>query len=269
MKFDYVSDLHADSWVIFEPAQATRARRTKFKNALRKWISSLLPEKPSRILVIAGDISTDNAYTVDVLKELQKHYENIVFVVGNIDMHLRRAGSHLTCQDRVDALKACLRDLPGVYLLDGDTVEIGDITFGGTCGWYDNAFTGMTDEMHRSLWRMHYDYEGTLGTLDTDEFAKKQKEVVAKLAAVSDVLVTHVTPLLSVSRSEGKYHTFDATSLSLKSTVWVCGHVHAFSETEVELGGGGTVAILRNPIGNPKEQGTHDPCSAVIRTFNK
>lgn len=69
MKVDVTSDLHVDFWIdVKKPA-------TKQKKLITEWIAKLLPETPSDVIVIAGDIghyNWQNKILFDVLRKTYK-----------------------------------------------------------------------------------------------------------------------------------------------------------------------------------------------------
>lgn len=135
VKFDLISDIHLDFWVEHSGNLA------KMNRQLDAFIQLLLPASPSSTLVIAGDLGHFNKQNAMMLTRLKELYKHIVIAAGNHDYYLvsksiknkyKRNSLH-----RWAEMKQLLDPLPGVHILDGNSIEMDGIRFGGCGMWYD------------------------------------------------------------------------------------------------------------------------------------
>lgn len=237
MRFDVISDLHLDLW--------TNKKNGKW---LKLFIDKIVPirEERSEILVIAGDLGHSNTQNYNAVRFLKEFYKNIVVVHGNHDLYLIHEESVDTYQCdsfcRLVDLQKKLGSIDGVHFLNGSSVEIDGVTFGGTVGWYDGVFAerehNFTPERIDQMWRHFadcrwiYTPDGT--TFDWRSYYQGQRRAMEDLTDYCDVMITHHVPIWEKMRMEfrndpssGFFH-FDGYDLVEKMTgkVWVYGHTH-------------------------------------------
>ena len=80
--FDLMSDAHIDFWV------SETSDLSKMENRVQKFIGDILPENPSRTLIIAGDMANRNLPARMLVEGLKRIYPNILIVFGNHDYYL-------------------------------------------------------------------------------------------------------------------------------------------------------------------------------------
>ncbi|MFC5452944.1 metallophosphoesterase family protein [Paenibacillus aestuarii] len=237
-QFDLISDIHLDFWV--NETSSLWWQEWKLKRFIRK----LLPEDVSNTLLIAGDLGHSNKQNYLFLKQLKKYYANIVVVMGNHDYYLDKAS--LARQGSRDSMDRCrhmmmIADrLPGIRYLDGDTVMLDGIVFGGCGMWYDlqygiQVLKSTQDHIFKQWIQVSNDYTHLRGkprmTLDMFQLEKAKLE---KVIAASDVIVTHVSPDWSrVPKGRElelttSFYYFDGSGYAdqLAGKIWCFGHIH-------------------------------------------
>lgn len=269
--FDVISDLHADFYL----------KNGRISLSISDFIHYLLPEKPSPVLIIAGDISNDNRTSEDVLRELSKYYSHILIVFGNHDLYIENNPKLLKEQTELNQplyrwieLKKALADNSKIVFLDGSTFEYEGIIFGGTGGWYDLSYS--LQKLNVPLYTMESAYKS--GMNDSKcipgmkkfnwEFTNKEKDKVDSLIEKVDVMITHVPP--TAERISGMYQRdklsgcffFDGEDFLSRTTakVWICGHTH--SQFDFNHKG---VRIINPSLGYPFEA---KPMGELIKTIS-
>lgn len=134
MKIDILSDTHFDSW--FGYPQVGTSQGFPSKDEIIGFWRKLNPR--GQYLILAGDIGHSIEQNVHILKHLKEaFYEEIILVLGNHDYYL--IGHEYTTtypeggvQKASYAKEAYSKN--GFHLLDGTTVTLEGITFGGAMG---------------------------------------------------------------------------------------------------------------------------------------
>ncbi|MBP1308943.1 putative phosphodiesterase [Paenibacillus sp. 1182] len=236
--FDLISDIHLDFWV--KPDSNLR----KMEKKIDLFVDSLIPFSPSNVLVIAGDLGHFNNQNVFMLKSFMRFYESIIVVRGNHDLYLvsgkQNKKYRSLSENRWIEMKAFANDIPNVFVLEGDTITLDGITFGGTGMWYDFSYgiieCGKTREELYQLWSKE---------MRDRKFIKKQPDFTKeelrfdRIIDESDVIVTHVggdwSQLLQNSGYFKKgedltpsFYFFDGSNWfdRLSGKIWCFGHVH-------------------------------------------
>ena len=231
-QFDLISDIHVDFWV------------NQDNKRMSDFVRSLLPTTPSRVLVIAGDIGHYNSQNELLLNELKHYYEFIILTFGNHDLYL--ISKQMSGKYKHDSLlrKADMKKrsdkIKGVTYLDGNTVTINGITYGGTGMWYDYSYARLTFntplEILYKLW---------LTSSNDANFVKGQAHDIARFAEIervklrniidqTDVIITHVGPDWSqlIDEYQGdlftSFYYFDGQEFfsHIKEKTWCYGHTH-------------------------------------------
>lgn len=247
MQIDVVSDLHFDFYNIDAPG----------------FVRAILPEEPSEVLIIAGDLGHHNEQNMQVLRSLREigGYKHILVVIGNHDLYVNPR-TYEGSWERVAELQAMLREIPGVRLLDGDVLEIGGVRFGGVPMWYDMSFghgLGYSTEALLDLWRRTNNDANYIvwGAKPMDAFMAEQRQKLHTIADGVDVLVTHVGP--DWRQAEGRYLHDPTTAFFFFDGreeverfrgIWIFGHTHARSDAMV-----GGCRLLNAALGYPWEIG--------------
>jgi predicted phosphodiesterase len=233
-KFDLISDLHIDFWVkVNEPLH-------KAEKKLSNFVKGLLPSTPSKILVIAGDLGHYNQQNLLMLKCFKEVYEYVILTWGNHDLYLdgsRSRKKYIRSINRWNEMKELISSLSGVFVLDGETITVDNVTFGGTGMWYDYQYgiqvLNMTREEVHTYWEDNFsDFKYIKGGQPrfADELVKFENLMVSPL----DVLITHVTPdwtpLIGTYKDERDIaiYSFDGASFIDRVNFKVCcfGHTH-------------------------------------------
>lgn len=231
--FDLISDLHLDKWI------SPRDYPVSVLNELtRDHIRSLLPASPSKVLVIAGDLGHFNGQNRVALETLKEVYEYILLVRGNHDLYLVREvrDDFSTSLDRWKHMKESVSHLENVYFLEGDTVLIDNVTFGGIGMWYDMQYGVQVGnhpkEFVEFYWRLRLnDNRYIKGLPSFEEEYAKLEDILFDL----DVVITHVGPDWTHVRYEyysdkdlNSFYFFDGQTLveRARGKIWCYGHIH-------------------------------------------
>lgn len=133
--FDLISDLHLDFYVR-EYHDWDKENTPTVSLIIQAFVDSIIPDQPSPVLVIAGDLGHMNSQSLLLLKCLTDKYEHVLFVAGNHDLYLfPHENEHVlfnSSTERWHELKSMANEIPEVTALDGNTVTINGVTFGGT-----------------------------------------------------------------------------------------------------------------------------------------
>lgn len=201
MKIAYTSDIHLDFWI------SETSNEDKINRSIVNFIDRILEPTAADVLVIAGDIGHYNNTNIILLKRLQKIYKDVVIVSGNHDKYLVSGGQRSKYQynsySRVKEFKdMCITE--GIHYLDGSTVDINGVKFGGTELWYD-----ISDPKVRQLWENYYNdskliylsypitvpYSGRLApTFDSQSHYKNEMIKLSNIDSC-DIFVSHVLPI--------------------------------------------------------------------------
>lgn len=236
--FDLISDIHLDFWVEYS------SNHIKQNQRLDKFVHIILPEEPSELLVIAGDLGHYNKQNFIFLEKLKEHYKYILLVAGNHDYYLvtksiknkyKRNSIH-----RFQEMKIMAEQIPGVLFLDGNTIEIGGITFGGAGMWYDfqygihqlNIDVKKIYDSWKSISNDSVLIEGLPRLVEAMYVQELTK--LKKILDISDVVVTHISPdwsnvpLDKINDISNSFYYFNGRELlyNLNRKIWCFGHIH-------------------------------------------
>lgn len=206
---------------------------------MERFIDSIVPAPHSDVLVIAGDLGHYNNQNTMMLQSFKRYYKYILIVCGNHDLYLisnkQRNKYAKRSAKRWIEMKQLASDLGNVIVLEGDTVTIDGITFGGTGMWYDYSYG--IKEMNQSHEAIH---ELWLAKMNDNYFIRgipSFTEEYKKLERVfehSEVIVTHVGPDWSELKANyqskllSSFYYFDGSDLVSRAAgkVWCFGHTH-------------------------------------------
>ena len=261
--FDLMSDAHIDFWV------SETSDLSKMENRVQKFIGDILPENPSRTLIIAGDMANRNLPARMLVEGLKRIYPNILIVFGNHDYYLPSKNMikryKKSSKRRTDELEGMFEGDDSVHFLKGSVITIEGVTYGGTSGWYDFSYgknKGMGDDAILNLWRDHSnDSKWIKGMYVTPvEYFEKERECMKAVLPQVDVMITHVPPEPSHLECEDdddeeefyrSFYLFDGASLldEFDPAVWCFGHTHVACDFQSR----GT-RFISNPIGYPESR---------------
>lgn len=236
--FDLISDIHLDFWV------TPSWNIFKQKKRLDAFIRQILPERPSDVLVIAGDIGHFNKQNVKLLKALKMHYTHILLVAGNHDYYMPsksiRYKYAYNSMNRLSEMKKLITTLPNVIYLDGDVVTIHGVNYGGCGMWYDfqygiQVLNSNYPKIYECWRAVSNDALLTRGKpRETKNMFYEEKIKLARILPHSDVIITHFSPDWSKAPEDRRlnvatsFYYFDGSPYfpSISKKVWCFGHMH-------------------------------------------
>lgn len=225
MNIDYISDIHADTWVPFKMNQI------KWEKSTRIFIHELLPTEPSDVLCLVGDTSNFNQQIIWIIEELAKIYNKIFYVFGNHEYYLvsnqMAKKFKNTSRNKINELKEKTTSLPVHYLEDFIPYEYEGVKFAGDIAWYPLE----TKEQLDFFYKHSNDSIGIKGIGIRNQYQKVIKSY-EKLEEV-DVICTHIPVILCPSHIEHKTTACYYTPINnFKAPIWISGHTHDnFSKT--------------------------------------
>ncbi|GIO38844.1 hypothetical protein J41TS12_37050 [Paenibacillus antibioticophila] len=263
--FDLISDLHADFWLDRYPT-------------VDHFVDELLPEEPSKVLVIAGDLGHLNSQNERLIKSFKRIYDQILVTFGNHDLYLddysERCYFDNNSGNRINAMKTLFRGIEGVTVLDGSCVLIDGVTFGGTGMWHDfsyGATLGFSESYLYDVWQVCMNDSNLIfPTKSRQDLKGFFEEELTKLEAIfeqSQVIVTHVgpdaasMPQMYKSSPVSTFFYFDGSNLLSRAhnKIWCYGHTHSHADYHHSNG----CRLINNAFGYPRER-----LQAKIRTIH-
>ena len=252
--FDLISDTHLDFWL------------DKGED-VDPFVDALLPEQPSKALVIAGDLGHYNEMNYNFLRSVRRYYGDVLIVAGNHDYYLidsRERWKHRTDSiRRWTNMKALASMVEGVRYLEGNIVEIDGVRFGGTGMWYD--FSYGVQALGFSLHKMFDEWESRMNDSALIfgpprrplEWYDRERTRLDRIVPDCDVIVTHVGPDWSQIADDRRFdplsgcYYFDGSAFMdvLAGKIWCFGHTH--QRIRYERGG---CRFVSQALGYPDEQ---------------
>lgn len=208
-------------------------------------------------VVIPGDIATKFNSARDILIALCDKFKYVVFCMGNHDL-VCTLDSHKykRSEDKIDAYHTLADSVSNLYMLDGNTVSIDGVKFGGSIGIWDMSWNcGYRKEYIDNYWLTKW-YDGRYWNLMDNNIDAIRQYYLAQMNKVvlesPDVMVTHFSPLISIPDSYkpnvcSTYFYFDrkiSDTITNKGCIWCSGHTHSALSV-------GNYKI--NPLGYPFE----------------
>jgi predicted phosphodiesterase len=283
MKIAYASDIHLDFWI-----STIDVKKPKFKDNLYDFVDRVLrPDlNDADVLVLAGDLGHYNQQTFELLKLLKKeYYKRILIVYGNHELYLLsdkdKHKYDWDSMNRIEEIKDFCAEHEGIDLLDGNTITIDGVVFGGACMSWDGSYAKkyypkkadpgiLIDIFNRDMNDAHYmfadgrdhiTYKYAYGGKHFEASFKPLSffdEQRAKLDSIQscDIMVSHYAPFVSsvlppeFEDIDTTFYVFDGSE-DIKRTgckIWVAGHQHMVYD-EMYKG----CRMVCSPIGYPKE----------------
>lgn len=239
MKLYVMSDIHYDSYLKSYHGEMVNFFDSRFL--------------PADTICIAGDIANTLADTEKFLKEISARYGNVVLCLGNHDLTIRWDIKDIyslkrmfeTSEQKMEALQNLCDSFSNVHMLEGRTVTIDGIRFGGCMGMWDFSFLekggiGKSKSQIEKIWKrdwfdgVHWNYCGQ----DIQKIRQTQFEKInSVLSEEPDVMLTHFSPIQEKIPSwylndyVSTYFYFDrkiVTDYLSKNPgrVWCSGHIH-------------------------------------------
>lgn len=267
-KFDLISDLHLDFYI--NPKESGK----KLQKVTKVLLNRLLPKVPSKVLVVAGDISHYNNQTIAFLQEASKVYGKVFFCLGNHDFYIlndSQKKKYSSSWKRIEEIKKFVCE--NVHFVDNEEIiEVDGVKFGGASCWYDGSYIKRNfhwpEHMILEHWREYMnDYEYIWLNEDENGFnlfdmAKKMNEDVWDRFRESDVFISHIQPIEKYFMKDGDpsngYYCFDGNKMmwEAEGKVWIYGHTHITHEYNYA-----GCNFLCNPFGYPSQSKGRKICT--------
>lgn len=217
-------------------------------------------ECKSDVLVLAGDISSSNEI-FETLNTIQHDCgKPIIFVIGNHEYYGRS-------RKNLDIEMMTMKDVnPNIHILIEDSVQIGDVCFIGSTGWWDGSggHIGMTVKHGLNDFRYIYDLmdEGNLDGivwgrksktfLSNKLFKMRAEEKKTKLCVITHHFPHHrsINPRYAGSPLNACfYNAWEWMFERYHPELWIHGHTHDSFDYIVE----DKSRVVCNPQGYPSQ----------------
>ncbi len=262
LKVDILSDTHFDNYFY---GKYTNDDVIKFYSQIIDFNNC------GDVLVIAGDIGHNNSQNIRILKLLKQYYKNIICVLGNHDYYLLGKENKSLFKDsfeRVENMRELINNQDGMYCLNGDTVRIDGVTFGGCDGWYNDGYFARqypTESFSRKstnvMWRnIMNDANFIYGAENFDDIFEIEKPKIESVFKKCDVMITHINPsaknehinIRFQNNPTNVFFCFDGEKYLQNGNMkyWIFGHTHEELEYEEH-----NVKCICNPLGYFNESG--------------
>jgi len=245
MKIGFKSDIHLDFWV----------KETK-RASIRDFIKKILMPKTADVLILAGDLGHNNVQNALFLEEIKNYFGAVFLTFGNHDLYLLGddVKKYKTSYARISEMKEFVRFIEGVYFLDGDLAEVGDISILGAGGWYDFSYAlrhGISLSVIRGQWEiLMNDAKHIYPKIDSVSFSSFEKEKLRIYTEKADIVFTHVPPLYIKCHEDvlmNSFYTFYGYDLFENNIkYWIYGHCHRAEDFYYD-----TIRFLSSPLGYP------------------
>lgn len=208
-------------------------------------------------VVLAGDIATRFNPARDILTKLADTFKNVVFCLGNHDL-VTALDDHKfkRSEDKLDKYHALSDSIGNLHLLDGNTITIDGVKFGGSMGIWDMSYTGGYSREYLDEYWLRKWYDGKYWNYMDNNIERIREVELSKLNSVisdaPDVMVTHFSPLIEIPLAYAgsmcsAYFYFSkhiSDKLVNRGTLWCSGHTHSALKSD---------GYIINPIGYPFE----------------
>lgn len=258
MKVTVTSDLHVDFWV------KANSPEYKQERLMHDLIGKLLPDDPSDIILIAGDIGHYNYQNALFLKILTEYFSEVYWTYGNHDLYLtssKMLKEYGNSTNRLIEMIQLSNDIDNVKYLDGECVETHGIKIGGVATWYDNTYAKNVWDMDDDTIFRHW-YTGMNDSryiiidgkeLDYVDYAKIANAKVNNVLDC-DLIFSHIAPDYSNLLDKYKepfstFYQFDGSEYLSKlndDATWLFGHTHDKYDYYKD-----NVRLIANPLGYP------------------
>ena len=262
LKVDILSDVHFDNYFY-----------GKYTNDdVLKFYSQIIDfNNCGDALVIAGDLGHNNSQNIKILKILKQYYKNIICVLGNHDYYLMGKENKSLFKDsfsRVENMRELINNEDGMYCLNGDTVRIDGVKFGGADSWYDDGFLKVNYpneefpiKSTNQMWiNCTPDSKFIVGIENFNDIFEIEKAKIENVFKECDVMVTHINPSAKKDNINIKFQNnpsstffcFDGEKYLQNGNMkyWIFGHSHEKIEyIEHDIKG------ICNPLGYSNESG--------------
>ncbi len=215
-----------------------------------------LPACDSDVVVLAGDIHIRQNAIDWILKNIPD--KPVVYIFGNHEFYGK---AYPTLFEKV---KALTKDT-NIYILENESVELGDVEFFGCTYWTDFELFGNPKVAGYHCQQLMTDYKrirrapsySKLRSLDTAIINRSSASWLKSAVVASSkkkVIVTHHSPsILSLPEhrrekleSAAYVSNHDDSVQQLSPALWIHGHIHHSSDYKI-----GETRVICNPRGYP------------------
>ncbi len=216
------------------------------------------PGTEADICVIAGDFCPNLTRSVERLARIAKRMP-VVYVPGNRDFYNNAFSATFTMEDHLAKAKARAAEIGNIYVLQDETVRLGDITFIGSTLWSD--LSGLSDP---GLIARMADFRnirwGANRAFTPEEYTRRFRKAKSFIehslkAAQGEqtVVVTHTLPheVCQSPRYQNAFGIFynndfsDLLVSDIAPSVWICANAMDGCNQIV-----GRTRLLSNPCGH-------------------
>lgn len=272
--FDVASDIHLDFWAGWSKSK-TNKEENRRKN-IQQFIDLIIPEQPSKILVIPGDLGHRNQQNHLFLTMLKTYYDHIILVPGNHDYYMLDSYIRQTYRNnsmnRWQEMVKLAQSIEGVHVLDGTTITLEGVIFGGCGMWYDFSYAqkvwGDSFDWIRTNWQTFSNDNRYIKGLPHDTFLmfETEQKKLDQVVDQSDVIVTHVgpdfkTPSKYAMDKNNSFYYFNGDPYidRIANKIWLFGHTHERYTYEAY-----DCTFMNCAIGYPEEQNTDQKERKII-----
>jgi predicted phosphodiesterase len=211
------------------------------------------------VLILAGDIGSLYKFEQlhKFLSDICLHFDAVLYVPGNHEFYTIEGIPSLNMGVLAKRLKVLQKTISNLYVLNKESVTIGDVCIAGCTLWSDAKIRipryivrleNTSDEKYRRMF-------------ETDVLFVEDMVTYCKSKNLKLIVVTHYCPSLQVLEGTNKREKFSSLYVSdldkmLNSEdidIWICGHVHVNFDFKTN---GGT-RVVGNQKGKPKDR-IHD-----------
>lgn len=252
MTIDIVSDLHVSHYPTYRDVVEDIFKDVGY---------------PSDVLVIAGDIDSRILLVKKTLSYIESLgvAKHILYVPGNNEMYLSEEDlcSYKKYEDVIENVNS-LSDR--ITALDGTTIEIGGLVFGGATMWYDGSYLrghghslfelGYGDKILHKMNKSQDKYRKLSDRIEN--IFLWQKERLDKIKSDVDVMISHICPVpkdryMSYTfqgAPSNAFFAFDGRAVLKEEDIklWIFGHSHDPLDDVYE-----NTRLICNPYGYPEE----------------
>lgn len=266
----YISDVHIDHHL---KDCTPRKVKSYIKNyLLPRWFDM---SQKGDVICLAGDIFDKHESAFNVFSAFKSFYKEVMYVYGNHECYVY-SKKLMHTEDKLNHIRQAAKDT-GVHMLEGTTVNVHGVTFGGSSAWYDFSY-GIQKHGHSfnsmlEYWKDYmsdatlvydsyvlqptYPYTKRIPSLDFKSFMLKRLDEVKRLNESVDIMLTHIGPKvpealpLKYKEANTGFYFFDGEDdiVRIQPKVWIFGHTHqTYDEVFYKT------RLLCNPYGYPSER---------------
>lgn len=236
VKFDFISDLHLDSYLEYGGTPAAFMKRISIEN-------------PANTLLIAGDIGHNHDENIEFFKIAKQYYKEVVYVAGNHDLWIiDRFKPHQKFKHSLAKLNEFKNQATkvGVKFLQDEYVTIEGKKIYGNIGVFDYSYGIKNLNIKKEILAKNFekmpDYRYTKWEPDYDweQHIDKIKTQMSNVDFDTDIILTHYCPDIKglddkyMKDYVTSYYYFDNETLikRLTNAIWIYGHTHTKCEFE-------------------------------------